>query len=95
MKTIYPEGEGKKVPLQAQVEPTWRQHEAKSERRQSEDGPKIGVEPKVQTSRSAKTYSKTYIFAIRRGCELRRNWSQDGDTLGHMWAQMGASMRLV
>ena len=67
MKTTYPEGEGKKVPLQAQVEPTWRQHEAKSERRQSEDGPKIGVEPNVQISRSAKTYSKTYIFGHSQG----------------------------
>ena len=97
MKTIYPEGEGKKVLLQAQVEPTWRQHEAKSERRQSEDGPKIGVEPKVQTSRSAKTYSKTHICCYSQGRwveeKLEPRWGHIGPHVGPNGGQHEASLK--
>ena len=85
----------KKVPLQVQVEPSWQQNGAKSERRRSEDGPKIGVEPKVQNSRSAKTYGKTYVFVTRRGGELRKKVCQYGATVGQRWAPMGANMRFA
>ena len=65
----------------------------------SEDKAKMA--PRLEWNRMCKSAGvpkhivKLTFLAIRRGCELRRSWSQDGDTLGHMWAQMGASMRLV
>ena len=97
MKTPYPQGARKKAPLQAEVEPIWQQNGAKSERRRSEDGPKIGVEPKVQTSRSAETYSKTYIFGHSQGRrveeKLEPRWGHIGAHMGPNGGQHEASVK--
>ena len=74
------------MPTQAQAVPTWKQHGAKSERRRSEDGPKIGMESKVQNCRSARTYGKTYVFCHSQG---RRAEEKMVPRWGRMGAQLG------
>ena len=83
------------MPTQAQAVPTWKQHGGKSERRRSEDGPKIGMEPKVQNCRSARTYGKTQVFCHSQGQRAEEKMCQDGDAWGHSWAPIAANMRLA
>ena len=73
------------MPTQAQVVRTWKQHGAKSERRRSEDGPKIGMESKVQNCRSARTYGKTYVFCHSQGRRAE-------EKMVPRWGRMGAKL---
>ena len=85
------------VPRQAQAAPTWKQHGAKSERRRGEDGPKSGMETKVQNCRSAKTYGKTYVFCNLQGRRYEGKkeprWGRMGALVGSSGGQHGASVQ--